>query len=156
MSTSTTAARPTDSIGIACQEIVDRALGALQATGRAGATVTGVCRDRALDPMLTDHAGYSIGSTFVIRYPPDATEARWPQLWYDVTVHEIGHTWQRTLPFPKLHEYAAIRGMASFSAEDYADVFAAVIGHASGLAYIGSPPPPAQVEALCAAALLPC
>ena len=151
--------RPVDELGLRCQAAIDAALAALVASGQAPADADGVCRTREQDSFLGTHAGYSIGVRFVVRYPFDTVpESQWDRAWHDVAVHEIGHTWSRRLDAAQKQSYATIRGQAGWNPEDYADVYAAVIGgaRAGGLAYIGSPPPPEEVDALCAAGLLPC
>lgn len=149
--------RPVDDLGMRCQAAVDAALAALKASGQAPVDADGVCRTREQDSLLGDRTGYSIGVRFVVRYPFDRfPESRWDQTWHDVAVHEIGHTWSRRLDAAHRQVYAAIRGQSVWSDEDYADVYAAVIGGAEWLGYIGTPPPADQVDRLCAEDLLPC
>lgn len=96
---------------------------------------------------------------FRVVYPFDRVpEPLWEKGWHDVAAHEIGHTWARGLSTEQRQVYAGIRGQAGFNGEDYADVFAAIVGGVGrgGLAYIGTPPPAEQVEAICAAGLVPC
>ncbi len=153
----TTAPRPTDEVGLRCQRAVDDVLAELVARGKAPPEADGVCRTREQEPILGVHTGYSIGTRFVVRYPFDRVpESQWDQTWRDVAAHEIGHTWSRRLSAAQQQSYAAIRGQVAWSPEDFADVYAAVVGHAGFLGYIETPPPADQVEALCAAGLLPC
>lgn len=149
--------RPADEIGLRCQAAIDAALASLVASGQAPADADGVCRTREQDSFLGNRTGYSIGVRFVVRYPFDTVpESQWDQTWHDVAVHEIGHTWSRRLDAAQQQSYATIRGQAGWNPEDYADAFAAVVGGATWLGYIGSPPPPEQVDQLCAEGLLPC
>jgi len=152
------APRPTDELGQRCQVMVDSVV--VRLGDKAPPNVDAVCRTREQDVWL-QRGGYSVGMLVVVRYPLDIPEWNWERAWNDIAAHEIGHAWSRRLTPEQQQFYAAIRGQAGWNGEDFADVYAAVVAGVNvdgrgGLSYIGSPPPAEQIEALCAAGLLPC
>jgi len=120
-----------------------------------------VCRHRDADPKLAGRAGYFAGALAVIAYPLAGGPAREQASWRSTVAHELGHAWWHAhiFNFSNIDLYRAIRGAALVEPvhEDYADVFAHIVGGVTGdLRYIKTPPPHEQVEAICAAGLVPC
>jgi len=135
---------------------VDATVGDLRTRGAVPEGVDAVCRT-VDDPVMADARSGSYGGGVIrVLYPLKRTTGQ-EAYWHDITAHEAGHAWDaRYLTTTQRARYAQVRGLPTFNGEDYADTFAALAGGATYLGYIGSPPPPEQVAAICAERLVPC
>lgn len=122
-----------------------------------------MCRERSSDPLLDERGAgaYYAAGTVVIGYPRPGSPGWEEAVWRAAVAHEVGHAWWFAHPSADtMRAYQAIRGEAMIQPfiEDYADVFSAIVGGTAPphLRYIGTPPPAEQVEAICAARLMPC
>ena len=164
-----TVPRPADETGARCQAVIEERLAELAAVRPPD--VDAVCRHRDSDPGLGARgAGAYYRARFgaqpaliVIGYPRPGPPGWEEAVWRAAVAHELGHAWDAAhLVRPSSNAmYREIPGPALVEPiEDYADVFAAIVGGVSGggigLRYIGTPPPAAQVDQLCAAGLIPC
>jgi len=153
----TTAPRPTDPEGLRCQAAVDATVNDLRLRGVVPDDLDAVCRTTAEPVLAQGNSGAYVNPRVLVLYPLKRTTGQ-ESFWHDVVAHEVGHAWDaHELTTAQRVRYSQIRGLALYDGEDYADVFAAIIGGATFLPRIGgSPPPPEQVAAICAERLVPC